>query len=102
MTSKNENPFQTTASSSLYLGFTILLCLYGFPHLPTLPQKILSKLFFWKKYGSKIPYLPMVWTYVQTFVVFLFGTLSLEKPSKQAGAGVVPSSGFAMSRDEVY
>ena len=73
MTSNNENPFQTiakTPSSSLYLKFTILLCYYGFPHLPTLPQQILSKLFFLKKYGSIIPYLPMVWTYVQSFVVF--------------------------------
>ena len=30
----------------------------------------MSKLFFWKKYGSEIPYLPTVWTYVQNFVVF--------------------------------
>ena len=78
----NENSFKTiakTSSSSSYLGFTILLCKYGLPYLPTLPQKNLSKLFFWKKFGSKIPYLPTVWTYVQSFVVFLFGTLSLEK-----------------------
>ena len=76
----NENSFKTiakTSSSSSYLGFTILLCKYGLPYLPTLPQKKLSKLFFLKKFGSKIPYLPTVWTYVQSFVVFLFGTLSL-------------------------
>ena len=30
----------------------------------------MSKLFFQKKYGSEIPYLPAVWTHVQTFVVF--------------------------------
>ena len=75
MTSNNKNPFQTTAktsSSSLYVGFTILLCQYGFLHLPTLPQKILSKLFFGKKYGSSIPYLPTVWTYVKSFVVFFY------------------------------
>ena len=56
--------------SSSYLGFTILLCKYGLPYLPTLPQKKLSKFFFWKKFVSKIPYLPTVWTYVQSFVVF--------------------------------
>ena len=42
-----------------------------------IPQKFLSKLFFLKNYGSEIPYLPMIWTYVQIFVVFLFGSLSL-------------------------
>ena len=40
---------------------------YGHPYLTYLPQKILSKLFF----GSEIPYLPTIWTYVQNFVVFL-------------------------------
>ena len=76
----NENSFQTIAKTSLlssYLGFTILSFKYEHPYLPTLPQKNLSKLFFWKKFGSKTPYLPTVWTYVQSFVVFLFGTLSL-------------------------
>ena len=67
----NENPFQTTvktSSSSPYLEF--------FPiYLPT--TKVFVQTFFLKKYGSKIPYLPKVWTYVQSFVVFLFGTLSL-------------------------
>ena len=50
---------------------------YGHPYLTYLPQKILSKLFFRKKFGSKVPYLPTVWTYVQNFVVFFFWTLSL-------------------------
>ena len=50
---------------------------YGHPYLTYLPQFFLSKLFFQKKFGSKVPYLPTVWTYVQNFVVFLFGTLSL-------------------------
>ena len=39
-----------------------------------LPQKFLSKLFFWKKYGSEIPYLPTIWTHVQSFVVFVLLT----------------------------
>ena len=44
--------------------------MYGHQYLTYLPWKFLSKLFFWQKYGSKMPYLPTVWTYVQTFVVF--------------------------------
>ena len=43
---------------------------YGHPYLTYLPQIFLSKLFFQKKFGSKVPYLPTVWTYVQNFVVF--------------------------------
>ena len=47
-------------------------------------KKICPNFFFWKKFGSKIPYLPTVWTYVQSFVVFLFGTLSLgDHPSDE-------------------
>ena len=54
---------------------------YGHPYLTYLPQIFLSKLFFQKKFGSKVPYLPTVWTYVQNFVVFFGGTLSLILPS---------------------
>ena len=50
--------------------------MYGHQYLTYLPQKFLSKLFFWKKYGLEIPYLPTIWTNVQNFVVF-FGMLSL-------------------------
>ena len=54
---------------------TILLYYYGLPiYLPY----HMSKLFFWKKFGSKIPYLPTVWTYVQSFL-FFFRTLSLTR-----------------------
>ena len=49
---------------------------YGHPYLTYLPQIFLSKLFFQKKFGWEVPYLPTVWTYVHTFVVFFFGTLS--------------------------
>ena len=41
---------------------TILLYKYGHPYLTYLPQKFLSKLLFWKKYGSEIPYLHKFWT----------------------------------------
>ena len=34
--------------------------------------KFFVQTFFWKKYGSEIPYLPTIWTYVQIFVVFFF------------------------------
>ena len=47
---------------------TILLHKYGHPYLTYLPRNFLSKLFFLKKYGSEIPYLPTIWTYVQNFV----------------------------------
>ena len=36
----------------------------------------MSKLFFWKKYGSEIPYLPTIWTYFQNFLVFFNPLLS--------------------------
>ena len=81
MTLNNVNPFKVTAktfSSSPYLKFTILLYKYRLPYLPTYHKFFCPNFFFWKKFGSKIPYLPTVWTYVQSFVVFLFGTLSLE------------------------
>ena len=42
---------------------------------PTYLNFFLSKLFFWKKYGSEIPYLPMIWTYVQIFVGFFWISL---------------------------
>ena len=78
MTLNNDYPFQTTAkisSLSPYLKFTVLLYKYGLrTSLSTyLLQKILSKLYFWKKYGWRLPYLPIVWTYVQSFVVFFMG-----------------------------
>ena len=66
--------FETKAKISLpssYLGLTILLYKYGHAYLTYLPQKFLSKLFFGKKYGWEIPYLPTIWTYVRNFVVFL-------------------------------
>ena len=52
-------------------------CRYGHQYLIYLPCKFLSKLSSWRKYGSKIPYLPTIWAYVQNFVVFIFGMLSL-------------------------
>ena len=42
-------------------------------YLPTL--NIYLHPSFLEKYGSEIPYLPMIWTYVQIFVVF-FSDLS--------------------------
>ena len=45
---------------------------YGHPYLTYLPQIFLSKLFFQKKFGSKVPYLPTVWTYVQNFIIFFW------------------------------
>ena len=36
---------------------------YGHPYLTYLPQIFLSKLFFQKKFGWEVPYLPTVWTY---------------------------------------
>ena len=42
-----------------------------------LPQKLLSKLILWKNYGSEMPYLPTIWTYVQNFVVFFNALLRL-------------------------
>ena len=53
--------------------FLLYFYRYGHQYLTYLPWKFLSKLYFWQKYGSKIPYLPTVWTYVQTFVVFFIG-----------------------------
>ena len=48
---------------SPYLRFCILLQVWtSISDLPTL--KIFVQTFFWQKYGSKIPYLPTVWTYV--------------------------------------
>ena len=78
-----KNYFQTKAITSLpspYLGLTILLYnKYGHPYLTYLPQNFLSKLFFWKKYGSEISYLPMIWTNVQIFVVFYLDLSPYEK-----------------------
>ena len=45
---------------------------------PTYPENCCPNFFFWQKYGSKIPYLPTVRTYVRTFVVCFFWTLPLE------------------------
>ena len=53
----------------LYFRICILFCVWtSISDLPTL--KIFVQIFFWQNCGSKIPYLPTVWTYVQTFVVF--------------------------------
>ena len=48
--------------------------IHGHPYLTYLPKFFLSKskLFFQKKFGSKVPYLPTVWTYVQNFVGFFY------------------------------
>ena len=56
---------------------------YRYQYLTYLPWTCLSKLSFWKKYGSKIPYLPTLWTYVQNSVAFIFGMLSLAGMTKQ-------------------
>ena len=63
---------------------------YGHQHLTYLPWKFMSKLFFWKKYGSKIPYLPTVWTYVQNFCSF-FWDPSLRR-----------SNSFQMDNDKIW
>ena len=84
MTLNNENPLKTTAktsSSSPYLEFTILLYKYELLYLPTY-HNIFVQTFFLEKYGWRIPFLPTVWIYVQSFVVF-FRTLSLGKPPNQ-------------------
>ena len=47
-------------------------CRYGHQYLTYLPWEFMSKLFFQKKCGSEIPYLPAVWTSVQIFVVCFF------------------------------
>ena len=45
--------------------------MYGYFVISDLPTlDIFVQMLFWKKIGSEIPYLAMVWTYVQTFVVF--------------------------------
>ena len=44
---------------------------YSQADLPTY-LKIFCPNFFWKKYGSEIPYLPMIWTYVKIFVSFFY------------------------------
>ena len=54
------SPAQSNSNS---VGWAEIALISTFSHLP---QKILSKLFFRKKYGSKIPYLHTVWTYIQT------------------------------------
>ena len=61
MTSNKTYHFQTTANHHRFI-------LYGYPYLP---KRFWSKLFLWKKYGSEIPYLPTIWTYVKNFVFFL-------------------------------
>ena len=54
---------------------------YGHPYLTYLPQIFLSKLFFQKKFGWEVPYLPTVWAYVHTFVVFFWDPLLSKKCS---------------------
>ena len=51
-------------------------CRYGHQYLTYLPWEFMSKLFFQKKYGSEISYLPADWTYVQTFVVFFLAYMA--------------------------
>ena len=54
---KRASPRPTFIGMDIYIG-------------PTFPENFCPN-FFWQKYCSKVPYLPAVWTYVWTFVVFL-------------------------------
>ena len=63
MTSNKTYHFQTTANHHRFIKVWTSIA-----DLPT--SKFVVQTFFWKKYGSEIPYLPMIWTYVQIFVVF--------------------------------
>ena len=81
MTLNNENPFQTTAktsSSSPYLEITILLYKYGLLYLPTY-HKSLCPNFFLEKVWLEDTLPTYSLDICPKFVVFLFGTLSLDK-----------------------
>ena len=65
MTSNKTYHFQTTANHHRFIKVWTSIA-----DLPT--SNFFVQTFFWKKYGSEIPYLPMIWTYVQIFVVFFF------------------------------
>ena len=63
------------SKTSQYMGLHILLQVWtSTSDLPTL--NIYLQTFFWKKYGSEIPYLPTIWTYFQNFLVFFNPLLS--------------------------
>ena len=66
MTSNKTSHFQTTANHHRFIKV--------WTSIADLPS---SKLFFWKKYGSEIPYLPMICTYVQFFFFFWSVPLSV-------------------------
>ena len=63
MTSNKTYHFQTTANHHRFIKVWTSIA-----DLPT--SNSVVQIFFLKKYGSEIPYLPMIWTYVQIFVVF--------------------------------
>ena len=70
MTSNKTYHFQITVNHHRFIKVWTSIA-----DAPT--SKIFVKIFVWKKYGSEIPYLPTVWTYVQAFVVFFLWRLSL-------------------------
>ena len=45
----------------------------------------MSKLFFQKKYGLEIPYLPTIWTYVQNFLFFQYRIFWITNQSPKNG-----------------
>ena len=62
---------------------------------PTYPE-YLCQIFFWKKYGSELPYLPTVWTYFQTFVVFFSeGSPKLKAETSWAGSATLGDTSWA-------
>ena len=61
MTSNKTYHFQTTANHHRFTKVWTSIA-----DLPT--SKLFVQTFFLKKYGSEIPYLPTIWTYVQNFV----------------------------------
>ena len=58
MTSNKTYHFQTTANHHRFIKVWTSIA-----DLPT--SKVFVQTFFLKKYGSEIPYLPMIWTYDQ-------------------------------------
>ena len=63
MTSNKTYHFQTTTNHHRFIKVWTSIA-----DLPN--SKVFVQTFFLKKYGSEIPYLPKIWTYVQIFVVF--------------------------------